>query len=72
MDFKAADSAGMQDLSLPSAQALTSELPHVAHPVSLFHCLWPPAGLVTALIINVGWMGILGFALFKLIEPAFL
>jgi hypothetical protein len=61
-----------QDLSLPSAPALTSELPEIARPLSLFDRCWPPAGLVTALIVNVAWMGILGFALFKLIEPAFL
>ena len=39
---------------------------------SRFRRIWPVAGLGFALIVNVAWMGFLGFGLFKLIEAAFL
>ena len=37
------------------------------HPISLFHRILPLAGLAFAVIVNVAWIGFLGFALFKLI-----
>ena len=40
--------------------------------ISRFRRIWPVAGLGFALIVNVAWMGFLGFGLFKLIEAAFL
>jgi len=51
--------------------ALTSELPFIAQPVSLFHRFWPVAGLATAMIVNLAWMGLLGYGFFKLVKPAF-
>ena len=40
--------------------------------ISRFRRIWPVAGLGFALIVNVAWIGFLGFGLFKLIEAAFL
>ena len=37
------------------------------HPFSLFHRSLPVAGLAFAVIVNVAWIGFLGFGLFKLI-----
>ena len=37
------------------------------HPISLFHRILPLAGLGFAVIVNVAWIGFLGFGLFKLI-----
>ena len=38
---------------------------------SLFTPIWPVAGLVAATILNLAWIGFLGYGLFKLLEPAF-
>jgi hypothetical protein len=35
------------------------------------HRIWPVAGLGFAAIVNVAWLGLLGFEFFKLIEFAF-
>ena len=35
-------------------------------PVSLFHQMWPLAGLIAALVVNAAWIGLLGFGFFKL------
>ena len=43
----------------------------VASAISRFHRIWPVAGLGFAAIVNVAWMGFLGFEFFKLIEFAF-
>ena len=37
------------------------------HPTSFFHRLLPVAGLVSAVTVNIAWIGFLGFGLFKLI-----
>ena len=37
------------------------------HPISVVHRILPLAGLAFAVIVNVPWIGFLGFALFKLI-----
>jgi len=39
--------------------------------VSRFRRIWPVAGLGFAVIVNVAWIGFLGFEFFKLIEAAF-
>jgi hypothetical protein len=36
-------------------------------PISLFHRILPVAALLFAVIVNVAWIGFLGFGLFKLI-----
>lgn len=36
------------------------------HPISLFHRILPVAALLSV-IVNVAWIGFLGFGLFKLI-----
>jgi hypothetical protein len=51
--------------------ALTSELPFIAQPVSLFHRFWPLPALANAMIVNLAWMGLLGYGFFKLVKPAF-
>ena len=56
---------------------LTSVLPVATAPPlvvgagSRFHRVWPVAALAFAVIINVAWIGFLGFEFFKLIEPVF-
>jgi hypothetical protein len=41
-----------------------------APPISLFGRLWPLVGLATSVIANLAWIGLLGYGLFKSIEPA--
>jgi hypothetical protein len=47
---------------------LTSDL-FITRPVSLFHHIWPVAALATAMMVNLAWMGFLGYGLFKLVKP---
>jgi hypothetical protein len=58
-------------VAAPPIPALTSDLPFIPEPISLFHRIWPVAGLVAAVVVNVAWMGFLGYGFFKLIGPAF-
>jgi hypothetical protein len=32
--------------------------------------IWPVAGLAAAVVVNLAWMGFLGYGFFKLVEPA--
>jgi hypothetical protein len=50
---------------------LTSDLPFITQPISLFHRIWPATGLAVAAIFNVAWMGFLGYGFFKLVESVF-
>jgi hypothetical protein len=50
---------------------LTSDLPFIPEPISLFRRIWPVAGLVAAIVVNAAWMGFLGYEFFKLLGPAF-
>ena len=36
------------------------------HPISLFHRILPVAGLAFAVIVNVAWIGFLGFRTFQI------
>jgi hypothetical protein len=38
--------------------------------ISLFDRLWSLAVLAAAVIVNLAWIGFLGYCLFKLVEPA--
>jgi hypothetical protein len=51
--------------------ALTSDLPFIPQSIALFRRIWPVAGLAVAVIVNMVWMGFLGYGLFKLVEPVF-
>jgi hypothetical protein len=54
-----------------SALPLTSNLPVIiTRNVSFCDRIWPVGGLVIAAIVNVSWMGFLGYWFFQLIEPA--
>jgi hypothetical protein len=53
------------------ALPLASNLPVITGQISSFHRLWPAGGLVIAAIVNVIWMGFLGYCFFKLFAPAF-
>jgi hypothetical protein len=46
---------------------LTSGLPFISESISLFRRIWPVAGLAAAVIVNVVWMGFLGYGFFKLV-----
>jgi len=50
---------------------LTSDLPFITQSISLFGRLWPVAGLAAAVIVNLAWVGFLGYGSFKLVETAF-
>jgi hypothetical protein len=50
---------------------LASERPLIPEPISLFHRMWPVAGLVAAMMVNLAWVGFLGYGFFKLVEPVF-
>ncbi len=50
--------------------ALVSDLSFIPEPISPFRRIWPVAGLGIAVIVNVVWMGFLGYGFFKLVEPA--
>jgi hypothetical protein len=43
----------------------------VTRAIRRFHHIWPVAGLGFAAIVNVAWIGFLGFEFFKFIELAF-
>ena len=54
------------------ALPLTSDLPSsITQPISVFHRVWPVAGLTAAMIVNMAWVGFLGYGFFKLVEPVF-
>jgi hypothetical protein len=42
-----------------------------SRPVSLFTRFWPVAGLAVAAIVNLAWMGIIGYGSFNLAVAAF-
>jgi hypothetical protein len=39
-------------------------------PVSLFDRIWPVAGLAVAVIVNLTWMGVIGYGIFNLAVAA--
>ena len=39
---------------------------------SFLHRSWPMAGLIIAVVVNLAWMGFLGYGLFRLFETTFL
>jgi hypothetical protein len=53
------------------ALPLAPDLPLIIKLISLFHRIWPVAGLATAATINVAWVDSLGYGLFQLVEFAF-
>ena len=62
---------GIRALVAP-ALSLTSNLPVIfTRKISFFHRLWPAGSLVVAVIVNVIWLGFLGYWFFKLFAPAF-
>jgi hypothetical protein len=48
-----------------------AKLRFIAQPVSLVHRFWPLAGLATGVIVNLVWIGFLGYGFSKLAEAAF-
>jgi hypothetical protein len=51
--------------------SLTSNLPVITRKISFFYRIWPVGGLAIAAVINVAWMSLLGYWIFKLVEGAF-
>ena len=49
---------------------LASDLPFIPQSISLFGRLWPVAGLAAAVIVNLAWVGYLGYGSFRLVETA--
>jgi hypothetical protein len=54
-----------------AVRPLASDLPIIPEPISFFGRIWPVVGLVAAIVVNVAWMGFLGYGFFKLVGPAF-
>jgi hypothetical protein len=50
---------------------LMTERPLIPQPISRFHRIWPVVGLAAAMMVNLAWMGFLGYGFFKLVEPVF-
>ncbi len=48
-------------------QVVAPPLPPLPHPISLFHRIWPVAGLGIGVIATVAWSGFLGYELFRLV-----
>ena len=53
------------------ALPLAPDLPLIIKLTSLFHRIWPVAGLAAAATVNMAWVGFLGYGLFKLVDIAF-
>jgi hypothetical protein len=51
--------------------SLTANSFSIIQPISPFHRIWPVAVLAAAVIVNLAWVGFLGYGFFKLVEPAF-
>ena len=49
------------------ALPLTSNLPVITQKVSFFRRIWPAGGLAIAVVVNVTWMGLLGYWLLKVV-----
>ena len=49
------------------ALPLTSNLPVITRKVSFFRRIWPAGGLTIAVVVNVTWMGLLGYWFFKVV-----
>jgi hypothetical protein len=48
-------------------QAVALTAPPLAHPISLFHRIWPAAGLGIAVLVTAAWSGFLGYELLRLV-----
>jgi hypothetical protein len=48
-------------------RAVALVTPSISHPTSLFHRIWPVAGVGVAVIATVAWSGFLGYELFRLV-----
>jgi hypothetical protein len=48
-----------------------SERPLIPEPIPRFHRIWPIAGLAAAMMVNLAWMGFLGYGFFTLVERVF-
>lgn len=46
-------------------------LPLTLQPISLFHNIWPLAGLAAGAIATLAWMGFLGYEFFELVVGCF-
>ena len=54
-----------------SIPLLTSDPPFITQSISLFGRVWPVAGLTASVIVNLVWIGFLGYGFSKLVETAF-
>ena len=55
---------------IAEAQVVATPIPPLTSE-RLFHRMWPVAGLVAAMIVDLAWVGFLGYGFFKLVEPVF-
>ena len=62
---------GKVQVVLTPVLPLVPDLNIVTQPISFFHRIWPVAGLTAALVVNLAWIGLLGYGFFKIVEPAF-
>ena len=50
----------------PGSQVAVSPVRSLLHPISLFHRIWPAAGLGAGLIVTAAWIAFLVYELFRL------
>ena len=64
--------SGEAEPVLTPVMPLLPARPLITPAISRFQRSWPVGALAIALVVTVAWIGVLGFGLFKLFEPAFL
>jgi hypothetical protein len=50
-----------------SIEDTAAQAPPVISALSLFHRVWPPAGIAAALIATMAWTSLLGYVLLKFV-----
>jgi hypothetical protein len=63
--------AKTQVVEAPTLPLTSDPSSSITQSISVFHRVWPAAGLTAAIIVNLAWVGFLGYGVFKLVEPVF-
>ena len=63
--------AKTQVVEAPTLLLTSTPSSSVTQSISVIHRVWPVAGLTAAIIVNLAWVGFLGYGFFKLVEPVF-
>jgi hypothetical protein len=63
--------SGEVQVALTPVLPLVPGLNFATQPISVFHRIWPVTALAAAVVVNLAWIGLLGYGFFKIAEPAF-